>query len=197
MGKTERKRKIIESAARLFASKRFGEVLMDDVAREAGIAKGTVYSYFGDKEELYFAVVVDGISRLNEELDYQGNQRIAPEKKLRGMIRALIRFQTNNMYLFKLMHIEDSREETGPGQHRQLWETERVKQLEAIETVLQAGVEQNIFTVHHLKTEARILRDMVRSVLLNNLFSSQKKMTNSQMVEVIIRVFLRGIEKKD
>ena len=42
MTKTDRKKQIIEQAARLFASKRFDEVLMDDIAQQAGVGKGTL-----------------------------------------------------------------------------------------------------------------------------------------------------------
>ncbi len=196
MGKAERRKKIIEGAARLFACKRFDEVLMDDVAQTTGVAKGTVYSYFADKEELYFAVVFDGISRLNQELLFKVNKRIAPDKKLREMIQALISFQNKNLIFFKLMYIEDTKSETGQGRHRKLWETERIKQLEAIETVLHNGAQQQLFTVRNPKTEARILRDMVRSILISNLSAGDKKMTTKQMVEMIMDIFLWGIAKK-
>ena len=52
MAKKERRKQVIEEAARLFSSKRFDEVLMDDIAHQAGVGKGTIYTYFADKEEL-------------------------------------------------------------------------------------------------------------------------------------------------
>ena len=51
MGKIERRKQILEEAARLFSARRFDEVLMDDIAQGAGVAKGTLYTYFADKEE--------------------------------------------------------------------------------------------------------------------------------------------------
>ena len=45
MGKHERKKQVIEEAARLFSSRRFDEVLMDDIAQQAGVGKGTIYTY--------------------------------------------------------------------------------------------------------------------------------------------------------
>ncbi|MCH2660121.1 TetR/AcrR family transcriptional regulator, partial [bacterium] len=39
MGKHERKKQVIEEAARLFSSRRFDEVLMDDIAQQAGVGK--------------------------------------------------------------------------------------------------------------------------------------------------------------
>ena len=45
-----RGQQILEAAAQLFATHRYHEVRMEDVAAEAGVAKGTIYRYFKDKE---------------------------------------------------------------------------------------------------------------------------------------------------
>ena len=68
MKSQERRDNILVCAARLFAAARFDEVLMEDIAREASVAKGTLYSHFADKDALYFAVVFDGILQLNNHL---------------------------------------------------------------------------------------------------------------------------------
>lgn len=53
----ETKRKQIVSAAReLFDARDFFTVKMEDVARKAGVAKGTLYLYFSTKEELFLSV---------------------------------------------------------------------------------------------------------------------------------------------
>ncbi|WP_414468813.1 TetR/AcrR family transcriptional regulator [Methanobacterium sp. ACI-7] len=51
---------IIRAARKLFADKGF-DVSMDEIAREVGLGKGTLYLYFKNKESLYFAVVLRGI----------------------------------------------------------------------------------------------------------------------------------------
>jgi len=56
----QRQNDIIEAARKLFASKNFNEVSMDEIAREVGLGKGTLYLYFKNKESLYFAVVLHG-----------------------------------------------------------------------------------------------------------------------------------------
>ncbi|HEY6906613.1 MAG TPA: uroporphyrinogen-III synthase [Ignavibacteriaceae bacterium] len=56
-GKILKRGKIIEAASLLFARKNYHEVMMEDVAKLATIAKGTVYNYFSSKEELYFSIM--------------------------------------------------------------------------------------------------------------------------------------------
>ena len=193
MGKVERKRQILESAARLFSSRRFDEVLMDDIAQEAKVAKGTLYSYFPDKEELYFAVVFDGISKLNERLQTKADMEASPEKKLREMIYAIVTFFKQNRFFFRLMSIEDSKSDNGKGINRQRWFEERHKQMDAIETVLKSGAEKGAFEIEYVRTEARVLRGMIRSVLT----CPEDGLSADQMVDMIMRIFLRGVKKAD
>jgi AcrR family transcriptional regulator len=48
---------IVEAALDLFVEKGFAAAKMDDIARLAGVTKGTVYLYFPSKEDLFRAVV--------------------------------------------------------------------------------------------------------------------------------------------
>ena len=55
--KEARPGEIIDAALELFCEKGFAGTRMDDVARHAGVTKGTVYLYFENKEALFYALV--------------------------------------------------------------------------------------------------------------------------------------------
>ena len=190
MAKIDRKKLILEEAARLFSAKRFDEVLMDDIAHQAGVGKGTIYTYFADKEELYFAVVFEGIRRLNEQLQRKANRQPNPEDELRRMVHAIVSFFSQNRFFFRLMSQEDGKTEGGRGENRKRWREERRIQLAAIESVLQNGAEQGVFSVEHPKVETAVLRDMVRSVMIH-----ARGMSVEAMVDTIMRIFLQGVRK--
>jgi len=52
-----KRRRILEAALEEFALKGFGTTRMEDVARRAGVGKGTLYLYFDDKEALFEGLV--------------------------------------------------------------------------------------------------------------------------------------------
>jgi AcrR family transcriptional regulator len=52
---------LLTAALELFVEKGFAATRLDDVAARAGVAKGTVYLYFPSKEELFKAVIREGI----------------------------------------------------------------------------------------------------------------------------------------
>lgn len=55
--KAERPQELLDAALTHFVSKGLAATRMDDVAREAGVSKGTLYLYFPSKDELFKAVV--------------------------------------------------------------------------------------------------------------------------------------------
>ena len=59
--KDARPAEVLAAALELFVDKGFAATRLTDVAARAGVAKGTLYLYFGSKEALFRAVVEQGI----------------------------------------------------------------------------------------------------------------------------------------
>lgn len=55
--KEQRPREILQAALECFAENGFEGTRLDDVARRAGITKGTIYVYFANKEQLFAATL--------------------------------------------------------------------------------------------------------------------------------------------
>lgn len=64
--KEEKKKAIVEAAEKLFFSKGFDKVSMGDIAKEVGVNRATLYLYFEDKEEIFFAIVLRATKIMNE-----------------------------------------------------------------------------------------------------------------------------------
>jgi AcrR family transcriptional regulator len=62
---TERRRAILDAASRLFADRPYDALPIDDIAAEAGVAKGLIYYYFGSKRGLFLAVIGTAARSLN------------------------------------------------------------------------------------------------------------------------------------
>jgi len=64
--KEQRRNAIVDAAQSLFFSKPYGEITIEAIAEKAQLAKGTLYLYFSNKEELYSAVALRGGRILNQ-----------------------------------------------------------------------------------------------------------------------------------
>lgn len=59
--KQERPAEILDAALKVFAQKGFAAARMDDIAREAGVTKGTIYLYFENKEAVFKSLVRESV----------------------------------------------------------------------------------------------------------------------------------------
>jgi AcrR family transcriptional regulator len=64
-----RRQAIIEAALSVFVAQGFAAAKLDDVADKAGVAKGTIYLYFKDKQDLFEQMVRAAVSPVIERLE--------------------------------------------------------------------------------------------------------------------------------
>lgn len=80
--KQARQDAILAAAERLFERQDYASLRMDDIAREAGLAKGTLYLYFATKEEVFLELETRTIGAWLDRLEAQLPQlpaRLSPE----------------------------------------------------------------------------------------------------------------------
>jgi len=100
-------RRIIDSAAQLFAERHYHEVRMEDIAAKAKVAKGTLYLHFKDKEALYLGLILDGADRICQEIESSFIGVTCPEEKVLKFVRESVRFLEKNSYFLELiLHAE-------------------------------------------------------------------------------------------
>ena len=63
-GSADKERTILRSAASAFARNGFSNTTMEDIAKRAGVAKGTLYLYFKSKHDLFTRMVIYMMSRV-------------------------------------------------------------------------------------------------------------------------------------
>ncbi len=61
------KEAIIENAILMLGTKSYADIRVEDIAKNTGIAKGSVYQHFKSKEEIFASVIEYFYSVLNEE----------------------------------------------------------------------------------------------------------------------------------
>lgn len=60
----ERRASLVSTATEIFAERGYAAATMGDIARAAGVAKGTPYLYFDDKTDLFYAVFENVIGEM-------------------------------------------------------------------------------------------------------------------------------------
>ena len=89
-----RDEEILKIAAEVLYKKGFDKARLDDIAVEAGIAKGSIYHYFGSKQEIFERLVNNVKGRINFEAEMKGDKPAS--ERLAHLLRA--RLQTTVEY---------------------------------------------------------------------------------------------------
>ena len=82
-----RRNQILDAATTVFAEKGFHRATIKEIARQAGIADGTIYTYFASKTEVLLAI----LNRLNETTEREQQFAQGSERDVRSFFRAYLR----------------------------------------------------------------------------------------------------------
>ena len=162
-----RRGEILDAARTVFARCGYALAIMDEIAKEAGIAKGTIYLYFRSKAEIYKAV----LNRDMKSLKQSTLERMDAATTLREKIGAFILARLENVEakkeMFRIMDSESGNLALTRSQYRD-WLREPVLHLaEAIEEGSRRG------EIHAVPAErvAWIVADMIRGSIQRRLLN--------------------------
>jgi AcrR family transcriptional regulator len=101
---TARRNQILDAATKVFAEKGFHPTTIKDIAREAGIADGTIYNYFENKTALMLGI----LDRLNESDQRNEDFSKFTEVDFRSFMKAYLRhrltvLQADNFEVFRVV----------------------------------------------------------------------------------------------
>ncbi len=90
MDRDQRKREIALAALDLFAQNGFEATSISQVAKSAGISKGSVYLYFTSKEDLIFHAVATWVDQIMEQTGSGVPSDLPPPERLRTLVHAMV-----------------------------------------------------------------------------------------------------------
>lgn len=93
---------IQEATMRVISRKGMAAATMQEIAEEAGVAKGTIYLYFRDRDELVEKTFESAIGRLMLRIDAAMEQDLPIEEKIRAIMAAHLNFFGQNREFFRL-----------------------------------------------------------------------------------------------
>ncbi|MDM0078287.1 TetR/AcrR family transcriptional regulator [Variovorax sp. J2P1-59] len=89
-GYDDQREMILERAALLFANRGYSATSMNQVAEACGFSKALLYHYYRDKYSLLVSIAENHVSRLEDLVADVEVQKLAPEAKLRELIRRFV-----------------------------------------------------------------------------------------------------------
>lgn len=102
----DRKKLILEAATKSFSLFGYKATTMDQVAKIANVGKGTIYTFYKNKEELFKEIV----QRLIEEMKYEAEQSLDDQlsffENLHRAVYRILEFRQEHQLSLKLLQEE-------------------------------------------------------------------------------------------
>jgi TetR/AcrR family fatty acid metabolism transcriptional regulator len=183
---------IQDAAMRVIARKGIDETTVQDIADEAGIAKGTVYVYFRDREELLAKTADTLFENLLAELAPAFDADGPFDERVRGLVLRQFRFFDEHRALFRATTALSQRE-AEPQKAKSRCFVQYMARLEKLfADAVQSGELRAGLDPHAV---AAVYRDCVRGVIFRRLDpKSPKSRTAEQDAEFIASILLQGIQ---
>lgn len=184
---TDHREAILQAAASLFARKKFHEVLMDDVAEKTGIAKGTIYRFYANKEELFAALSMRYMEIMGTEVAAIAAGDGPPLTRLASLVKRLAQLSHEHIDFFQVM----MRHECELLAQRQTeFNTRRNAIRDSVVLCLkQAQARKEVNVPFALESAADMMLGMMRNL---NRFTTPRPPPD-EVAEMVLQLFLKGI----
>ncbi len=103
----ERRKQILDAASKVFAAKGFERATIADVAKEAGIAEGSIYNYFKNKADLLISIprqiIQPNVEAVMGMMHVAAESPMPPEQLLPIVARNMVNVFQQNGHVFRIL----------------------------------------------------------------------------------------------
>ena len=184
---------ILRAAIKVFAGSGFFNSKVADIAREAGVADGTVYLYFKNKVDILVSI----FNHYMDEALAAGKASLAeiddPIEKLRRIVRAHLERLGRDRNLAVVFQVELR---SSTKFMEQFSATKVTEYLELIRAVIEDGQREGVFRAGiNTKVAAKVLFGALDEMATNWVLS-RKRYNLISTAEPVLDVFLNGVQRK-
>ncbi|MFC5069125.1 TetR/AcrR family transcriptional regulator [Flaviflagellibacter deserti] len=186
---------LLDAALDVFLERGFEAARLDEVAKRAGVAKGTLYLYFASKEALFEDLIRSLIASPIQEV---GQRMLAQDIPAEMMLRGLLNWAkkevlgTRRKDIARLIISEAGRfPELGAFYHREVIS----RGTAVIRAIVTRGVERGEFTSDALDRFPQLLiAPVLVGIIWNGLFSHVETLDTDGLLDVHADLIIRGLK---
>lgn len=101
---TDKRREIMQAAQQSFSLFGYKATTMDHVAKASNVAKGTIYNFFKNKEELFQAVIADLLQEMKEKAEMVMDENLPLKNNVHAALIELLEYRKSHQLTVKLVY---------------------------------------------------------------------------------------------
>lgn len=177
---------------------------MERIAQEAELAKGTLYLYFRNREELLMGLLADDLSTLTAAMERVASSPLNPPEKLELAFATFYMYSQENQLFYQMMTqtniglMMTNVEDNPTAAH---FQSVNERLIGLVESIVEQGVQQGCFQLHGRirLVVAEIVIAMKGSVMIlrNNLIPPGWVTDGEEIIlRDIVQLIIRGLQRK-
>lgn len=202
MVRGNREEEILEAAIKIFSEKGFSAATTSEIAKEAGVAEGTIFRYFKTKKDILIKVMAKVVEILGEKLIIERLTKLLEENKEKSEREILITIVKDRLEMFEKYWDMIKIVATEMQFHKDLREvfikSVVTKGKDIVENFINTGVSKGVFRKVDTAIALRSLIGMVGIyVIQSQVFPEVINMDKDRQIEEMVDLFLYGLSKKN
>lgn len=202
MVRGNREEEILEVAVRIFSEKGFSAATTSEIAKEAGIAEGTIFRYFKTKKEILAKVMVKLVQIIGERIMtvrlvelFEKNKHLSEEEVLKLVMKDRISVAVKYFDMIKVVVTEIQYHED----LRQAFISNIIiKGKDIVSKYFKEGIEKGIFKDIDVNIAVRSMVGMVGMyVLQRQLLPELVPIEDDKQLDMMIELFLHGLSNRN
>ncbi|EOD00545.1 TetR/AcrR family transcriptional regulator [Caldisalinibacter kiritimatiensis] len=187
----ERKKELLNIAEKLFLKQGFDDTSINQIVKEAKVAKGTFYYYFKSKDEILSSILKRYIDNIEKEIKKISNEKSDAHSKMENIFKKLFYTQ-----------IEDNRftqqfkSDTGYKIKAKLDKAFFNKFQPIILNVIKQGIEEKVFNTSYPQRISEILLLGIQGYMHNHYLYTADKQTYNSNIKAMEELLTRTLQAK-
>ncbi|PIU83139.1 MAG: hypothetical protein COS68_05655 [Elusimicrobia bacterium CG06_land_8_20_14_3_00_38_11] len=188
-----KRQKILDSAIQILNRKEYHQCPIDEIAKNAGVAKGTVYLYFRNKEDIYFSVLINLIDKVIDIAENVQRNGLPAKKQLFLLLQRISNFIDTYRHLFLSIQqeVKPPKEKLRDRVHKKIGEL-----IKAISVIIESGIKKKELKSYSSVALATIFLSLTSVIAHQKIEIRKHKIQQIDISpELLFKILMEGIEK--
>ncbi|MBN1481093.1 TetR/AcrR family transcriptional regulator [candidate division KSB1 bacterium] len=189
---TAKRERLLKAAIKIFARDGFFKAKVEEIAKVAGVATGTTYLYFKNKDDLLISIFEEEMTPIIEKMKIELEKQKSPEDKITTFIKRHCQVVEKNPDLALLLEVELRQSNKFLHEYKG---TKFKEYLDLIGNAFEEGQKTGLFQQEvHSSIFKQLVFGAVDQISTNWTLSKSKKVKLADAADQISRVVLNGVK---
>lgn len=185
----DRKRSIIEAATKSFSAFGYKATTMDQVAKLANVGKGTIYTFFKNKEELFGEIISNLITEMKQVAEHAIRSDVSFFENVHRALYSILEFRKEHQLMIKLIQEE---RDMGTKEVQEVMQQVDVEIVSVIQSYLKIAIEKGEISKCDPEITAFIMLRLYVSLIFD-WEKNHKPLEKEKIAELFELYLLKGL----